>query len=134
MDRERFDHLLAAYGADFARWPAEDRSAAEAFAAANDDAVSAALAEEQALDTALLSQTVAVDSPELLTARILASQKRQRAGLDWRAVAALAACAVFGVVVGYSGGMLAPPADDEAAYFASAFEAPLYEFDEGEEG
>ena len=30
MDRERFEHLLAAYGGDFRRWPAEDRAAAGA--------------------------------------------------------------------------------------------------------
>lgn len=134
MDRERFKHLLEAYGADFARWPAEERQAGEAYAAAHADEFAVSRADERALD-ALLNAHRAPDAgaPELLTARILAAHKRQRA-VDWRAVAALAACAVFGVLIGYGGGLMAPVADDEAVYFEAAFEAPFAALDEGEEG
>jgi len=133
MDRQRFDHLLEAYGADFARWPADEREAAAAFAVAHAPALADALNDARALDCVLDSRRVAGDAPELLSARILAAHKRQRSGsFDWRAAAALAACAVFGVAVGYGGGLLAPVADD-GDYFASAFEAPFAEFD-GDEG
>lgn len=134
MDRQRFEYLLEAYGADFARWPAEERQAGEAYAAAHADAVAPLFAEAQTLDAALDAHRVSVAAPELLAARILAAHKKQRSGVDWRAVAALAACAVFGVLVGYSGGLMAPVADDEAAYFASTFEMPVYDLEEGEEG
>ncbi len=134
MDRQRFEHLLEAYGADFARWPAEERQAGEAYAAAHADEVAVSRGGERALDALLDTQrTSHVAAPELLTARILAAHKRQRA-FDWRAVTALAACAVFGVLIGYGGGLMAPVADDDAAYFATAFEAPFAELDEGEEG
>jgi hypothetical protein len=135
MDRQRFEHLLEAYGADFARWPAEERQAGEAYAAAHADEVAMLSADERALDALLDAHRVpAKDAPELLTARILAARKRERSAFDWRAVAALAACAVFGVMIGYGGGLMAPVVDDEAAYFASAFEAPFADLDEGEEG
>lgn len=135
MDRERFEHLLKAYGADFARWPAEERQAGEAYAAAHADEVAALRASERALDVMLdTRRTPFADAPELLAARILVAHKRERGGFDWRAVAALAACAVFGVLIGYGGGLMAPVSDDEAAYFATAFDAPFAEIDEGEEG
>lgn len=134
MDRQRFEHLLEAYGADFARWPAEEYQAGEAYAAAHADEVAMLSADERALDALLDAHRVSVAAPELLAARVLAAHKRQRSAIDWRAAAALAACAVFGVLVGYGGGLMAPVADDEAAYFASAFEMPVYDLNEGEEG
>jgi hypothetical protein len=45
---------------------------------------------------------------------------------------ALAACAVFGIVLGYGGGMLAPLADQDDGYFTAAFEAPFD--DDGDDG
>jgi hypothetical protein len=134
MDRQRFEHLLEAYGTDYARWPAEERAAGEAFAATHADAVAGLRAAERVLDEVLDAGRMSPTASDLLAARILAAHKRQRSGLDWRAVAALAACAVFGVVAGYGGGLMAPVADDEAAYFASAFDAPLYDLEDGEEG
>lgn len=133
MDRQRFEHLLEAYGADFARWPAEERTAGEAFVAAHADAARL-VADERALDEALDGGRTPPVASDLLAARILAAHRRQRSGPNWRAVAALAACAVFGVLAGYGGGMMAPVAEDEAAYFASVFEAPVYDLEEGEEG
>lgn len=134
MDRQRFEYLLEAYGADFAHWPAEERQAGEAYAATHAEALAPLFAEARMLDATLGAHRVSVEAPELLAARILAAHKRQRSAVDWRAVAALAACAVFGVLVGYGGGLMAPVADDEAAYFASTFEMPVYDLEEGEEG
>ena len=39
--------------------------------------------------------------------------------------------AVFGVVLGYGGGLLAPTAPEDDSYFAMAFEAPFAFEDEG---
>lgn len=123
MDRERFEHLLAAYGGDIGRWPAEERASAAIFAAQNADAA-AALKEAEALDRAL-DQTGGEPDTAALAERILAHAPRAKPWLDRRAALALAACAVFGVVLGYGGGRLAPAADVDDAYFAAAFEAPL---------
>jgi hypothetical protein len=130
MDRERFEVLLDAYGADFQRWPADARAAGEAFAAANGDAA-ALLRDAATLDRAL---DLAADTPDAsaLASRILASAPRRRAAFDTRAALALAACAVFGIVLGYGGGMLAPLADQDDGYFTAAFEAPFD--DDGDEG
>jgi hypothetical protein len=130
MDRERFDHLLAAYGGDVSRWPAEERAAAAAFAAGNAEA-SAALKEAQALDAALNAARNDVGDTSALAARILATAPRAKPWLDRRAMLALAACAVFGVLLGYGGGRLAPAADEDDAFFSAAFEAPLMSGEEG---
>jgi hypothetical protein len=47
MDANRFDEIVAAYGADPARWPPAERAAATAFAAGRD------LADARAVDTAI---------------------------------------------------------------------------------
>ena len=66
-----------------------------------------------------------------LAARILAAAPRaQRPAFDRRAMLALAACAVFGVLIGYGGGLLAPAPAEDDSYFSMAFEAPSFE-DEG---
>jgi ferric-dicitrate binding protein FerR (iron transport regulator) len=130
MDRERFEVLLDAYGADFRRWPEDSRAAGEAFTAQDAEAASL-LREAQALDRAL---SLADDAPDTsaLASRILATAPRRRSAFDTRAALALAACAVFGVVLGYGGGMLAPLADRDDGYFTAAFEAPFG--DDGDEG
>lgn len=131
MDRLRFETLLEAYGANFSRWPADEREAAAAFAAQSAEAADA-LAEARALDAAL-EPARAVPDTSALAARILAGAPRRTAstGFDRRALMALAACALFGVVLGFGGGLLAPlPPLEDDAYFAMAFEAPMI----GDEG
>ncbi|HYD72463.1 MAG TPA: hypothetical protein VEF55_04955 [Candidatus Binatia bacterium] len=123
MNRERFDHLLEAYGGDFRRWPAEERAAAAVFVAQNADAA-AALKAAKALDDALGQASTQDADTSLLAARILAHAPRAEPWLNKRAMLALAACAVFGVVLGYGGGLLAP-ADHDDAFFAAAFEGPF---------
>lgn len=131
MDRERFANLLDAYGADFRRWPAETRAAAAAFATQDSEAAEL-IAEARKLDAVLdMAREVAAPSPELAD-RILALAPRVvRQAFDRRAMLALAACAVFGLVVGYGGGLMAPPPLEDDTYFSMAFEAPLSFEDEG---
>ncbi len=131
MDRERFAELLDAYGADFRRWPAENRAGGAAFAAHNAEAASL-LAEARRLDAMLdVARDDAAPSPDLAS-RILAFAPRVvRPAFDRRAIFALAACAVFGVFIGYSGGMLAPAPAEDDTYFSMAFEAPAAFEDEG---
>ena len=130
MDRERFEHLVAAYGGDLACWPAETRASAAAFAAQDGDAA-ATLAAARRLDRALDSARADEADTAALAARILAQAPRAKPWLDRRAMLALAACAVFGVVLGYGGGTLAPPAEADDAYFSAAFEAPFFAGEEG---
>lgn len=131
MDRERFAELLDAYGADFRRWPAETRVAAAAYAAQDAEAA-ALIAEARKLDAVLDAAREQVPPSPDLADRILAFAPRVvRPAFDRRALLALAACAVFGVVVGYGGGLLAPAPMEDDAYFSMAFEAPLAFEDEG---
>jgi len=131
MDRERFANLLDAYGADFRRWPADARAAAAVFAAQDAEAV-ALVAEARRLDTVLESARGEAPVSHDLAARILAGAPHaQRPAFDRRAFLALAACAVFGVVIGYGGGMLAPAPTEDDSYFSMAFEAPSAFEDEG---
>jgi hypothetical protein len=131
MDRKRFESLLEAYGADFRRWPPDTRATAAAYAAEDENA--AGLIEEaRRLDRMLEATRDEAIPSAALARRILAQAPRGRMpGFDRRAMLALAACAVFGVMLGYGGGLLAPaPAEDEA-YFTMAFEAPAAFEDEG---
>jgi hypothetical protein len=131
MDRERFANLLDAYGADFRRWPADTRAEAAALAAQDADAA-ARLDEARKLDALLDSGRDDVQPPADLAARILASAPRaQRPAFDRRAMFALAACAVFGALIGYGGGLLAPAPVEDDSYFSMAFEAPSAFEDEG---
>jgi hypothetical protein len=129
MDRDRFEHLLAAYGGELRRWPAEERAEAAAFAAEHADAA-AALKAAVAFDRVLDSAREDASDVSGLASRILAQAPRAGPWLNGRALLALAACAVFGVVLGYGGGMLAPVVMDDG-YFAAAFEAPSQFGDEG---
>ena len=135
MDRTRFDELLAAYGADFRRWPEAERAAGEAFAAAHASELAEVMNEARQVDSLLaLSTASGEEAPELLTRRILArAPKPVASGFDRRAMMALAACAVLGVIAGYSGGLFAPPADADDSYFTAAFQAPI-ELPSGDEG
>ncbi len=131
MDRERFANLLDAYGADFRRWPVETRAEAAVFVAQNADAA-AQLDEARKLDALLDGGRDDVEPSADLAARILASAPRaERQAFDRRAMFALAACAVFGLLIGYGGGLLAPAPAEDDSYFTMAFEAPSAFEDEG---
>lgn len=133
MDRARFEVLLAAYGANFLRWPEDVRAAGEAYAREHAAEVEALLGDARGLDHALALAALNGDAaPELLVRRIL-KQAPKAQGFDRRAIMALAACAVFGVVIGYGGGLFAPPPSEADAYFSAAFAAP-FESAPGDEG
>jgi len=124
MDRARFETLLAAYGADVNRWPEEERAGAAGFLTQHEVELRAALKEAREIDSMLL-HAAAAPRLDTLAARILASAPRRVEMFDRRALLALAACAVFGLVVGYGGGLLAPTPLEDDSYFAMAFEAPM---------
>ncbi len=137
MDRARFEALLDAYGADLRRWPADERAAAAAFKLQYGPELGAEIDAERRLDEALASVWSADAASDALAARILAARPQPNAddgGFDRRALFALAACAVFGVLLGFGGGSLAPGANDDGVedYIAMAFDGPLTEF--GDEG
>ena len=126
MDRSRFEHLLEAYGGDFARWPANERAAAAAFVAQHGEEVAQALRAARALDAALKAAREAAPDTSRLARRVLArAPGPQRQGFGGRAKWALAACAVFGALLGYGGGLMAPATAADDSYFLMAFEAPF---------
>jgi hypothetical protein len=101
MSRDRFEEIVAAYGADPRRWPEGERAAAEAFGRA-DPVAARLLDEEWALDSLLLGHAVA-DPSAALTARILTRRPQTarwtRARLWWSALA-LGLAGASGVVAG----------------------------------
>lgn len=118
MDRARFDTIVAAYGADPRRWPSHERDAAQALAAREQ----VDLRDARVID-ALLDASPSLAAPsDLLAARILRAAPKQPARLA--PVWALAACAVFGVMLGYGAGLRAPLAVDVEPVLAAAFGAP----------
>lgn len=114
MNEARFIELLAAYGAEMSRWPAEDRGDAEAFLAIAPHRIKDLWESERAFDQLLAVEKDGVVSVTLET-RVLATathQSRVRkpffAGVNqsvpqWLAGGALAASLVLGFAVGYSG-------------------------------
>jgi hypothetical protein len=124
MDRERFERMIEAYGADPARWPEGERAVGLRFAAHAD--MTARLAEERALDAKL--DAWKADKPSLeLRARLSASMPRG-ARPDpkrwwWRGAALAAACAA-GIVAGVSfgGTSPAPTTDRDAEVVATSFD------------
>jgi hypothetical protein len=112
----RFRRLIAAYGADPARWPPGQRGRAEALLAHSDKA-RALLAEAQAFDSLLLADAKPPADEQLAAAimarTIDAPQERVPAparavGLEWSLsrlwpqAVGLAAAAVLGLVVGWA--------------------------------
>lgn len=124
MSPARFERLIAAYGADPARWPAAERAGALAFLAANREAAAPLLAEAASLDQALATARAAAPS---LSPRALAAIRRgARPGrlgrlrrlLDWpdalwQPAGAVAAALLVGFVVGL-GAPSATPFGDPA--------------------
>jgi hypothetical protein len=112
MTLERFRALCEAWGADMARWPADERDAAMAFAAAEPALAQAALAAERTLDARL--DAWAVTPSAALRDRVIAAAPRERALAlrirRWIVTAGLgvglAAAGLSGVAAGMA---LAPP-------------------------
>lgn len=77
MDLNRFETLVAAYGATPSRWPEEERDAAEAFAR-GDPRAAALLAEADSIDALLFAHKAAEPSRTLRTMVIEAAPRKRR--------------------------------------------------------
>jgi hypothetical protein len=118
MDAMRFEAIVAAYGADPKRWPEAERAQAIAFAARSEAAT--ALARARALD-AILDESGAPTPLDLTQIRrFIAAAPKARAALPWRPVAAMAACALLGLALGFSGARQAAEAQAAAAVLEMA--------------
>ncbi|HZZ87263.1 MAG TPA: hypothetical protein VFE13_02920 [Caulobacteraceae bacterium] len=111
MTEERFLTLAGAYGADLRRWPAAERAAAAAFAAANPSVARTGVAAERRLDDVLDGYADPAPSPALRDRVIFAAKAtaaRGRRAWRWMAGAGLglglASSAVAGAVAGYTVG------------------------------
>lgn len=135
MNRERFEQLLDAYGADPERWPSAERAEGGAYAAAHADEVAGLLAEARGLDAVMDNARETLKPDPARVAAIVAKAPKPASGVPQVARWALAACAVLGVTLGYGGGLMAPTAvaEDDAYYLSTAFEAP-FAIDDGDEG
>lgn len=128
MTHERMAAILAAYGASPARWPLAERAAAEAWAAANTQAFAALAETEAPLDALLDLDGRGIASEDALAARILAARDggnvvRAQFGKTrgvWMQAAALAACTVLGLAIGFT---QTPMRDDLSGEFDAAFSA-----------
>lgn len=129
MTPERFQTIVAAYGADPRHWPDAERAAAETWAELYPEQAQAALADSAGLDAWLSDHTVA--PPEhAFVERIVATAPvrrpaRQRARFWWQS----AAFAGIGLAGGLAGAFAVsffvltstPPAGHEASYTTSSF-------------
>ena len=77
MDLNRFETLVAAYGATPSRWPEEERAEAEAFARA-DSRAAALLAEADSIDALLFAHKVAEPSRTLRAMVVEAAPRKRR--------------------------------------------------------
>lgn len=144
MNLTRFEELLAAYGADPARWPHAERAEAEHLRATSPDA--RALHDEAARLDSVLSRASAVSAPADLAARILAQapaaatpegrtqsvpapapsrgsparwnwlRELWPGGAAWQPAAALAASMILGLAVGaaFESTFIPAMSDDDA--------------------
>jgi hypothetical protein len=134
MTRERMAAILASYGAAPSRWPEAERDTARAWAAAHPQDFAALSDTEAALDATLDLDTGAHHGDTVLAERILAARADGvvvrptfgRARGPMAQLAALAACAVLGLAIGFAA---APTRDDVAgdldAAFGAAFDLPV---------
>jgi hypothetical protein len=132
MDEARFQALLDAYGGDPRRWPADERAAAQAFAAAQPRS-QALLDAARALDSAL----DVVDRPapsDLLARRILAAAPRAQAQSMRAAFGALAAALCVGVLLGFGGMRAISDGREAEALFTAAFDNPAALYGPGADG
>lgn len=105
MTKDRFEYLLDAYGADFARWPADARDSGRAALAA-DASLRAAWEQAEALDDALrlpvLSPSAQLRDQIIASARVAGVRARCMRRALWTlwSGAGVAATAVAGAALG----------------------------------
>lgn len=131
MNRDRMQAILDAYGVDAKRWPEDERVAAQAWSESHAEDFATMAREAAALDAVLAFDVRDGVDDAALAARVLAMRAgdnvvtgnftRHSAANDWwRPAAALAACAVLGLAIGFTG---APRGDDIAMDIDAAFGA-----------
>ncbi len=123
MKQERFFDIIAAYGANPARWPEAEHDAVLAFIEAHPDLAGDALADAAALD-ALMEPDPARPS-DLLQRRILKAFPAApvpAARPQWQIPVAAAAALLVGVFIGFaSGALTVTPSPIEDTVYADAF-------------
>lgn len=133
MDHSRFEELAEAYGGAVARWPAEVRAQAQAFAAAEPQAAKDILARAEALDAALDAWRPMAVSHELRE-RVVTRAPRVIRRTEWMswvlgagAGAGLAMACAAGLVLGVAmSGEVALAANDEpVSAVMTGYDAPL---------
>jgi ferric-dicitrate binding protein FerR (iron transport regulator) len=127
MDRERFQILAEAFGADLRRWPDAERDAAEALRAADGAFAAQALAEADRLDAALDAwrpMTVSADLREAVVGAAPAMRPR-RLLARWALGAGLACACAAGVAVGAANpDFTTNPNADAVTAAANGYELP----------
>lgn len=122
MTEERFFQIIETYGSDPARWPAAERDAARAFAAAHPDKAVPALRMEARLDALLGLAETGTDVPELLERRILRSLPGPVVAQPrWQVPAAVAAMLLVGVCLGFASGAMTVTDTVSDTVYADAF-------------
>ena len=131
MNAERFETLVAAYGADSRRWPEAERAAALAWQEDNRALAERLLFDARMLDAALELAPAASESADL-RARVLAGAPKPRPErsaprlpLRWLQGAGLLAAGVAGVIVGAA--YAADVSADLNAEAALAYALPAYD-------
>ena len=114
MHAERFKAIVEAYGADPKRWPEAERAEAQAFALQPEAA--AILAEARGIDALLDASDESAPVSLAFVRNGIAAAPKPTAALSWRPYAAMAACAVLGLALGFGGARSA--LDSEAAAIA----------------
>lgn len=119
MDQARFEAIVAAYGGDPGRWPQSERAAAQAFALRPEAAP--ILAEARALDALLNASTEITPLNLAFVRRVIAAAPKPPSRPNWGPAAALAASALIGLALGFSGARQAVEAHAAASVLDMAF-------------
>jgi hypothetical protein len=126
MNEARFTTLLAAYGADLARWPEDDRAHAEVFLDSaphrikdlweSERSFDHLLALEKDVPSSIALETAVIDAaPGRRAIRRSLSQIRWPAMPKWATGGAIAASLALGLAVGYAGEPQPAPEQDYAS-------------------
>lgn len=128
MDLDRFGMLVAAYGAVPARWPDEERDAAQRFAR-DDERAAALLAEADAIDAWLFAHQAPAPSRTLRAMVIEAAPRKRRltgrARLWWSGFA-LAIAGASGMLAGSAATAALEPATSNVQMYAQE-DGPAYD-------
>lgn len=134
MNEKKFQEVIAAYGANPARWPESERDGMVLFSQANTQAAHE-LAGARQLDR-LLDLLPDYQPQEMLRIRILSAEQRLRSSawrwpLDsvWRPAAGMAASLAFGILLG----LFVTPRDVPGPAQTAEYDLSVLAFNNGEE-